>query len=79
MYVAVRPRTKRRGGSHREPQGATGRIGQIHVPEKRRIEAVRMAVRIAGKDVTLEQILSDAQDLTNFYKDGTLPSEMKGQ
>lgn len=52
-------------------------VGQIHVPEKRRIEAVRMAVRVCEKGSTVDEILVAAGKFDAYYKDGTTPANDK--
>lgn len=52
-------------------------VGQIHVPEKRRIEAVRMAVRVSDKGTAIETIISRAETFNSYYKDGTVPTDNK--
>lgn len=53
-------------------------VGQIHVPEKRRIEAVRMAVRVSAKDATVEQIITNAEKFRSYYQSGEMPGNQQG-
>ncbi len=50
-------------------------VGQIHVPEKRRIEAVRMAVRVSEKGASVETIITAAEKFRSYYQDGTTPTD----